>query len=460
MPGPTCQKAAPLIVMYPEGYSILGGEKALFSLRTPIVGSGSCQMHVLRRILLGTATALTLAALTACDTPGVTLVDPDIVTGPDSVTFHVGLEDIVLAQALGWADGVPGAEVTLQRIHDRYKPDTLYTDSAGNAHITGHLPGLYKIAGLRVLGEHETEPTAGVVRAFGDGFKQTVGKSGTVSLVLATDRQGSLVVSDVYFGGLTHANDYFWARFTELYNNSDTTIYLDGTLWGSSFAYSYSARLTCEENEPFREDPQGLWSLEFHQFPGSGRDHPVAPGEVVVIALDALDHSQVDPTLPDLTHADFELEGGADPDNPDVPNMPPRGPSSHPWGHGMQLAASGVMFLALPVDVTTLETKVHILGRRYTRIPTELLVDVRSGRMDTPSSDPGLYTSTYQCANWVNREFDRLESAVVWYSDDSNKNSLRRRILRSVAGRTILQDVNTSRVDFLKREYSPGRIEY
>ena len=126
----------------------------------------------------------------------------------------------------------------------------------------------------------------------------------------------------------------------------------------------------------------------------------------------------------------------------------------------MHLAASGVMFLALPVDVTTLETKVHILGRRYTRIPTELLVDVRSGRMDTPSSDPGLYTSTYQCANWVNREFDRLESAVVWYSDDSNKNSLRRRILRSVAGRTILQDVNTSRVDFLKRKYSPGRIEY
>ena len=430
------------------------------SLRTQSARPNSRSRHAPKSVPAVWLAAIALAAITACDTPGVTLVDPDVVTGQDSVTFHVGLEDSVLAQALGWEDGVPGAEVQLHRVVDPFQPHILYTDSAGNAHISNLLPGLYKIAGYRVLSDDETGPTGGIVRAFGDGFKQRIGGTARVSLELATDRQGSLVVSEVYYGGLTHANDYYSANFTELYNNSDTTVYLDGMLWGYAFGRSYSAVLTCEDNEAFREDPAGLWSLEFHQFPGSGRDYPVAPGQVVTIAQDALDHSQVDPTLPDLSHADFELEGSADPDNPDVPNMPARGPTTNPFGHGMAVGPYRVMFLALPVDVASLETKVHMNGRRYVRIPTERILDVRNGVMETLDSDPAKYLPTYYCLNWVNREFDRLESAVVYYPDHNNKDSVHRRVLRTVAGRTILQDLNTSRLDFFIGQYSPGRFEY
>ncbi len=404
--------------------------------------------------------AIALAAITACDTPGVTLVDPDIVTGQDSVKFHVSLEDSLLAQALGWENGVPGAEIQLHRIVDPFQPHVLLTDSAGSAYISNLLPGLYKIAAYRVLSAEETGPTGGLVRAFGDGFKQGIGGTAKITMKLAADQAGSLVVSEVYYGGLTHANDYYWANFTELYNNSDTTVYLDGMLWGYAFGISYSNVLTCEDNEAFREDPAGLWSLEFHQFPGSGRDYPVAPGQVVTIAQDALDHSQVDPTLPDLSQADFELEGSADPDNPDVPNMPARGPTTNPFGHGMGLSTLKVMFLALPVDVASLETKVHMNGRRYVRIPTERILDVRNGVMEALDSDPAKYLPTYYCLNWVNREFDRLESAVVYYPDHNNKDSVHRRVLRTVAGHTILQDLNTSRLDFFIGQYSPGRLEY
>ncbi len=427
------------------------------SQRTTSMQSSSLRWPV-ARILLGTASAIAITSFVGCDTPGVTLIDPDVAGGPDSVTFHVSLEDTLLARALGWADGVPGVEIQLHRVVDPFQPHVLDTDSAGNAYISNLLPGLYKIAAYRVLSGEETGPTGGVVRAFGDGFERELGGTSSVSLALASDRRGSLLISEVYDGGTTGAlGDYHWAAFSELYNNGDTTVYLDGMLMGRSFGIAYSGRLTCEDNQPFREDPAGLWSREFHQFPGGGRDFPVPPGEVVTIAMDAVDHSQVDPAFPDLSNADFELGGSGDPDNPDVPNLPARGPTTHPYGHGMFLWPTHVIFLALPADVATLETRTHSLGGSYVRIPTELVLDVTHGRGESPTSAPP-YIGDYYCLNWVNREFDRLES-IFYRPDDDNRTSVQRQVLRTDAGHRILQDVNTSRLDFSLRPYSPGKIE-
>jgi hypothetical protein len=403
--------------------------------------------------------AATMVALAACDTPGVTLVQPDVGTSRDSVVFHAQLEDSALAVALGWERGVPGVEIQFHRIVDPFRPTTVYTDSAGYARVSSPLPGLYKIAAYRVLGEHETGPTGGVVRAFGDGLKHHLSGAANLSLALASDQRGSLVISEVFDGGATHENQYFWAKFAEFYNNSDTTVYLDGMLWGQAFGVNGSSVFTCEENAPFREDPAGLWTYEFHQFPGSGTDYPAAPGEVVVVAMDAVDHSQVDPTLPDLSDADFELEGSADTDNPDVPNMPARGPRSDPRGHGMYTGAVQVVFLALPVDVISLATEVHPQGVRYVRIPSERIVDVRHGRWEDSDSDPAPRLPKYPCLNWINREFDRLESVVNRPGGD-NRVALHRRPLRNTTYRTILQDLNTSRLDFVTGLYSPGRLEY
>ena len=174
--------------------------------------------------------------------------------------------------------------------------------------------------------------------------------------------------------------------------------------------------------------------------------------------MDAVDHSQVDPAFPDLSNADFELGGSGDPDNPDVPNLPAVGPTTHPYGHGMQLWPTHVIFLALPADVATLETRVHSLGRSYVRVPTELVLDVTHGRGESPTSAPP-YLEDYYCLNWVNREFDRLES-VFYRPDDDKRTSVQRKVLRADAGHSILQDINTSRVDFSLGPYSPGRIEW
>jgi hypothetical protein len=406
--------------------------------------------------------ATALAAFAACDTPGVTMIEPDRASGPDSVTFHVQLEDTALARALGWENGVPGAEVQLHRTIDPFQPHKLYTDSTGHAYLASLFPGMYEIATQRTLTEDESGPTGNLVRAFGDGLKYDIHGRETIHLQLGADHAGSLVISEIYLGGSTQEIPHWvWGQFFELYNNSDTTVYVDGMLWGRGFGYHGSNLAPCEQNQGFREDPAGLWSEEFHQFPGSGRDYPVAPGQTITVALDAVDHSVVHPTLANLSQADFELEGTADTDNPDVPNLPSKSLRGDPRGHGMLMDGGDVLFLTLPVDVGSLATQKHpVSGREWARIPTDRIVDVMHSESVYPNSAPPL-PPKYYCFNWVNREFDRLQAPYFRPDPSDNTTSMHRRVLRVTgAGRRILQDVNTSWVDFLLASRSPGRIEY
>jgi hypothetical protein len=407
--------------------------------------------------------ACLLASLAACDAPGITLVRPPT-SGSEGFTIHVTLEDSALASALGWQDGVPGAEVQMHRIIDPFQPRVVHTDSTGRTLVRGLLSGLYKVATYRMLSQQEAAATGGVIRAFGDGVKLRLPVHSGIQLTLDKDRRESLVFSEFYGGGQSFTLDlhYRFDLFIELYNNSDTTVYLDGMLIGQAFGYGGSAVNTCAENELFREDPLGLWSSWMHQFPGTGTDYPVGPGEPVIVALDAVDHSQVHPSLPDLANADFEFQGTADTDNPDVPNMPSVGTRTYAEGHGINFYQGSQLYLSLPVDVANLDQRVHpTSGYTYARVPTDRIADVIHGTYEDPNSG-ALLVPQYYCPRWVNRSLERLE--YVFYKPGGNADntkSIHRKVLRiASSGRIILQDINTSRVDFLIGDYSPGRIEY
>ena len=407
--------------------------------------------HLSGVILIGSA------VIAACDTPGLTFVDPDT-GGPEDTpdTVHVSLEDSSWAAALGWTQGVPNAEVQVHRFIDPFRPDTLYTDSLGYALLPSDLlAGEYRIAALRLLTVGEAAVTGGPVRAFGDGLIRRL-PADTVNLRMAMDQPGGLVISEIFHGGSTNTIRYRWAQFVELYNNADTTVYLDGVLYGRAYGHSGSGE-PCEESRLWREDPLGLWALEFHQFPGDGTDFPVAPGEVVTVALDAVDHSVVDQSLPNLSQADFELEGTADTDNPAVPNMASVGSISSLHGHGFMTIPQQVLFLAMPVDVPSLETAL-VNGWRYVRIPFDRAIDVHDG--DWVDLNSVVYLPRYRCT-WVNRELDRMGAVFYYRTDTDNVASIHRKVLRTVSGgRIVLQDLNVSYVDFVIGSHSPGRIEY
>lgn len=129
---------------------------------------------------------------------------------------------------------------------------------------------------------------------------------------IASGAQPGLKINELYTVGPPNRSYYFYDQFIELYNSSSDTIYLDGMvicrMWHMLESITY-----------------------IFQFPGEpliGREYPVPPETFVVIAQDAMDHTNI-PNLPlpesvDLSHADWEFRNSADYgdfDNPDVPNL-------------------------------------------------------------------------------------------------------------------------------------------
>jgi len=127
--------------------------------------------------------------------------------------------------------------------------------------------------------------------------------------VMASGAEPGLKINELYTVGPPNDFFYFYDQFIELYNSSADTVYLDGMV-------------VC------RMGSEGLKSVTYiFQFPGEplvGREYPVPPGSFVVLAQDAIDHTQIVPESVDLTGADWEFKNSldfGDPDNPDVPNI-------------------------------------------------------------------------------------------------------------------------------------------
>ena len=156
-------------------------------------------------------------------------------------------------------------------------------------------------------------------------------------------------------------------QYVEVYNNADTTVYLDGKILASAFWYVWESSLdetsldNCEEFRRWRLDPEGIWSEWHLRFPGSGREYALTPGQARLVAMQAIDHREVAPELgfPDLSQADFEVVGtGQDVDNPAVPNMEDVGlrPSVDALGRGFLSLEPAIMIVdnvdleSLPVD--------------------------------------------------------------------------------------------------------------
>ncbi|UCD24384.1 MAG: hypothetical protein JSW51_00240 [Gemmatimonadota bacterium] len=430
------------------------------SRHTQSAPPSSRSRHAAKCISAAWFAAIALAVLVACDTPGVTLVDPDVANpDPDKgTTIHVTLEDSALAAALGWSQGVPNAEVRLNRIGDEFDPLTLLTDSTGTAVHETTLPGQYRLAAYRGLEQEEAGPTGGTARAFGDGGKVWLHPPQLVELALSTDQAGSLVVSEIQMYGRFEPgapySDYRWFEYFELYNNSDSTLYLDGMIWGRAFdidADYTNTAYPCAVTLPWRTDSSGVWTMWIHQFPGTGSQYPVLPGKAVVVAMDAVDHSVIHPNLPDLTHADFELEGNSDPDNPDVPNLKEVGTRISWTGHGLQLKGGVPWFIALSIDVGSLESRHDSWAQgEWLKIPSDHIVDMVMFSGWTPATDQ---IAPY-CDQYVHRDLDRLEARTGYYVPLT----LQRKPLDAIGGLLRLQDLNVSYLDFHEATRTPGWV--
>ena len=109
-----------------------------------------------------------------------------------------------------------------------------------------------------------------------------------IELPLSQAKTNALVIKEIYFGGCKgYYENYQADQYITLYNNSDQTIYLDGLCVGVVdpgnnlespwMAYTEMKRIPVNDL---------TW-----QFPGSGKEYPLAPGEETTIATNAIDHT-------------------------------------------------------------------------------------------------------------------------------------------------------------------------
>ena len=129
----------------------------------------------------------------------------------------------------------------------------------------------------------------------------------TISVQVASSESAALVFKEIYYS--CSGDYYIREQFYEIYNNSDAVVYLDKLCIAEVKYYDsingmtpYNFQIENPENYVFA---QNVW-----QIPGNGTDYPLQPGESVVIAQWATDHSRGDlnpaSAIGDLRSAEFE----------------------------------------------------------------------------------------------------------------------------------------------------------
>jgi hypothetical protein len=291
------------------------------------------------------------------------------------------------------------------------------------------------------------------VNAWGGGGAVDLAAPGTEAAVaLTAGRPGTLVISELWFGTFAvQGTSYNWGQFMEIYNNSATTQYLDGKLIGKGpFAGRDYGGIACSGEERWTNDPDGVWVRWVYRFPGTGTRYPLRPGEAVIVAMEAIDHSELFEGQLDLSRADFEFESESGVDNPHVPNLVNVGPVPYGIGRGLMWAGlDDAAILADALDLAALPRDRSLADQEILRIPADVVLDLASWWLDREFPTP-------PCPRLVNERFDR-QGARVWNGID--RVSMQRRPLLTLPdGRVVLQRTRTSARDWMVAPPTPKAV--
>lgn len=380
---------------------------------------------------------MTVTAVSCSDSPGIDAVE----TVPVSVTIEqpADMADATLVSEEYTFTNVNTAQVT--RVSST---DDLNLEA-----------GLYDIM---YQGQYKTANGVELtLRAAATSVTITESARTIVLKAYANIENDDLIIAEVFFAGTLHpsGNQYYGDDYIKLYNNTDHVIYADGiTIFESKFTTTQKY----EHTPDIMDEAMNVQAL--YTIPGSGKEHPVQPGEYMLIVDTGIDHRVANPNSFDLSAADFEWydvstkPGNIDIDGPTVPNL-------DKWYcytlsywllHNRGFKAYGIA--RIPVDRDTYLTKykyhydytlVTVAGTfpmtadAY-RLPNDWIKDVVTCSVQpeyawnvcTPALDCG-WTHCGDVDKDKNRYFHSVRRKVLRITDD---------------GRVILKDTNNSTVDF------------
>lgn len=368
--------------------------------------------------------------------------------------------------------------------------NTAKTDATGKINFENIMPGNYDIQATLKISAADYSTITGTVQtsevSFGGLLKAQSLTSNNTSLALQikTGRIGDWLFKQIYYAG-SHTNNgaIFRDGFIELYNNSNEVLYADSLYFGQIFGINKKSADVDLSQSYFRSDRQFDWSKSIgnnisranedyiyaktlYMIPGTGKQHPVQPGESIIIASTAINHkspytdlegksvSVKDPSLTvDLSKADFEVylgdvpginPLGSDINNPAVPNMVllNRG-----GDRDLILQSGGRDAYAIfktnedvkaygkvpTPDIAELITTTDL----YIRIPTNVVIDAVETQPPVSSSQ------------FPKKLQSNLDASYKFVSKGAySSQSLIRKTAKTINGRRILKDTNNSSEDF------------
>jgi hypothetical protein len=307
------------------------------------------------------------------------------------------------------------------------------TNGQGIARIAGLVSDIYSVSVVCNVNASDVQTVTGA-------FIPRRLSGGMSALGVRADRQDNqftvrldlmpisdIIIAELYTCGAPGAGLYWHDKYVEVFNLGDSVRYLDGLV-------------IAEVGKNWLTAPD-IHSDEVWIFPGTGKDYPIFPGEIKMIATDAIDHRLNAPQSIDERVADFEffLNTGPDIDNPDIPNMIML---YQPNGFDWLMGGEGDAFVlaridnprALPLvnDDMLIPKAAVIDGVEYLKDPT---------RLDLKKLDPKIDAGA--------------AGGIQFYTGKSNE-----RKGDLIAGKLRLQDNNNSSLDFVKIEHPTPKTHF
>lgn len=243
-----------------------------------------------------------------------------------------------------------------------------------------------------------------------------------------------LIIKEVYYSGCKPpvGRFYYADQFIEIYNNSNKYQSLKGLCLST---------VTIANKDPYIPLHQMIW-----RFPDDGSKLQLAPGESVVVAQDAVNHSnplKSNSTL-NLETASYEtfMDNGKDLDNANVENMSLIWPIKSkipdwiisPFGAAcilFRLPDNYKDFLSDDINKRTVEGR----SRKHLCIPEKFVLDgvecVKDGK------------------RYLKKLHTNIDASYVFVSKAYIGYSVRRKVLDIDKGRVVYMDTNDSYNDFV-----------
>lgn len=275
--------------------------------------------------------------------------------------------------------------------------------------------------------------------------------SKTLELTLKSGNSSDLILEEIFFTGTKTPQGamYFGDQYFKITNNTDKTLYADGMLLiQSSFMTNekqdYSPNIMATT----------LSAGAIIRIPGNGTMYPVKAGESIIIAEDAINHKNFNPSSINLSNANFQIfkEDSDDIDNPAVPKMVNVFDKMviHTQGYYAYALArmpQGMTHETLVAQNTytytynlTINGDVYPMDGTAVKIPNEWITDAVN--LSVQDSFQWQVTSPSLDMGWT---------SVTTFDGDKNRfgKAVRRKVTgKTMEGKNILKDTNNSTTDF------------